>query len=146
MATSKLFIILVSCSLMAVLITLGVLGLGVSKWLHNAGSVMLLVAFTVLIGLPFVQFARGALPTYHPFAVTLPALSLLSLNIFGKLAVGALSGFEYVAVLAGECKDPGRTIARATLIAAPIIAVMFILGTSSVLAFHSPERVDLIGP
>src|SRR5436309_1796202 len=81
-------------------------GLGVSKWLHNAGSVMLLVAFTVLIGLPFVQFARGALPTYHPFALAMPALSLLSLNIFGKLAVGALSGFEYVAVLAGECRNP----------------------------------------
>jgi amino acid transporter len=32
------------------------------------------------------------------------------------------------------------------LIAAPIIAVMFILGTSSVLAFVSPDHVDLIGP
>src|SRR5688572_30993273 len=32
------------------------------------------------------------------------------------------------------------------MIAAPIIAVMFILGTSSVLAFVSPDDVDLIGP
>ena len=146
MATSKPFIILISCALMAALITLGVLGLGVSKWLHNAGSVMLLVAFAVLIGLPFVQRARGALPSYHPFALAMPALSLLSLNIFGKLAVGALSGFEYVAVLAGECRNPERTIGRATLIAAPIIAVMFILGTSAVLAFSTPAQVDLIAP
>jgi amino acid transporter len=70
----------------------------------------------------------------------------LSLNIFGKLAVGALSGFEYVAVLAGECRNPERTIGRATLIAAPIIAVMFILGTSAVLAFSTPAQVDLIAP
>src|SRR5690348_5629368 len=41
MATSKLFITVVNCTLMAALVTLGVLGLGVSKWLHNAGSVML---------------------------------------------------------------------------------------------------------
>src|SRR5437867_1321270 len=146
MASSKPFITFVNCAVMGGLMALAVVGLGVSKWLHNAGSLALITAFAVLIGLPFVQAARGVLPEYHPFAVTLPALSLLSLNIFGKLAVGALSGFEYVAVLAGECKDPGRTIGRATLIAAPIIAVMFILGTSSVLAFHSPEQVDLIGP
>jgi len=146
MATSKLFITVVNCTLMAALITICILGLGVGKWLHNAGSVMLLLAFAVLIGLPFVQLARGALPSYHPFAVAMPALSLLSLNIFGKLAVGALSGFEYVAVLAGECRNPERTIGKATLIAAPIIAVMFILGTSSVLAFSTPSQVDLIAP
>ena len=51
-----------------------------------------------------------------------------------------------MAVLAGECRDPERTIGRATLIAAPIIAVMFILGTSAVLAFSSPAQVDLIAP
>ena len=146
MATSKVFITLISCVLMALLVTLGVLGLGVSKWLHNAGSIMLLIAFTVLIGLPFVRVAHGSLASYHPFALAMPALSLLSLNIFGKLAVGALSGFEYVAVLAGECRNPERTIGRATIIAAPIIAVMFILGTSAVLAFSAPAQVDLIAP
>ena len=146
MAASKPFITLVNGLVISMLVTLAVLGLGVSKWLHNAGSVMLLAAFAVLIALPFVHLARGTLPAYHPFAVAMPAVSLLSLNIFGKLAVGALSGFEYVAVLAGECRDPERTIGRATWIAAPIIAVMFILGTSAVLAFTPPERVDLIGP
>lgn len=146
MAKNKLFITAVSCALMGALIAISILGLGVSKWLHNAGSVLLLFAFAVLIALPFVQRARGVLPSYAPFAMTMPTLTLLSLNIFGKLAVGALSGFEYVAVLAGECRNPERTIGRATLIAAPIIAVMFILGTSSVLAFSTPSQVDLIAP
>jgi amino acid transporter len=146
MASSKPFITAVNCGIMGGLIALAVIGLGVSKWLHNVGSIALITAFAVLIALPFVQSARGVLPAYHPFAVTMPAFTLLTLNIFGKLAVGALSGFEYVAVLAGECKDPERTIGRATLIAAPIIAVMFILGTSAVLAFSTPQQVDLIGP
>ena len=146
MASSKPFITFVNCAVLGALMALAVLGLGVSKWLHNAGSIMLLAAFAVLIALPFVQLTRGRLESYHPFAVAMPALSLLSLNIFGKLALGALSGFEYVAVLAGECRDPQRTIGRATMIAAPVIAVMFILGTSSVLAFNGPEQVDLIGP
>jgi amino acid transporter len=39
-----------------------------------------------------------------------------------------------------------RTINRSVIIAAPIIAVMFILGTSSVLALVHPDNIDLIGP
>jgi amino acid transporter len=132
--------------LLAALMVLAVRGLGVSKWLHNAGSIGLLLAFAVLIVLPLVHMARGTLPPFHPYAVAMPALSLFSLNVFGKLAVGALSGFEYVAVLAGETKDAGRAIGKATMIAAPIIAVMFILGTSSVLAFTPIDKINLIGP
>jgi amino acid transporter len=105
-----------------------------------------MLAFLTLIALPFVHMARGTLPDYHPFAVAMPAFTLFSLNIFGKMAVGALSGFEYVAVLAGETKDAARTIARSTIIAAPIIATMFILGTSAVLAFVPVDQINLIGP
>ena len=67
-------------------------------------------------------------------------------NIFSKLAVGALSGFEYVAILAGETRAPARDIGRSVIIASPIIALMFILGTSSVLAFVGNNPIDLIGP
>jgi amino acid transporter len=146
LATNKAFIMLLNVGMIAGLMTLAARGLGVSKWLHNTGSVMLMLSFLVLIALPFVHMARGTLPDYHPFAVALPALSLFSLNVFGKMAVGALSGFEYVAVLAGETKDAGRSIGRATLIAAPVISAMFILGTSSVLAFVPVDRINLIGP
>jgi amino acid transporter len=146
MASNKTFIMLVNAFLIAALMSLAAIGLGVSKWLHNAGSVMLMLAFLTLIALPFVHMARGTLPDYHPFAVAMPAFTLFSLNIFGKMAVGALSGFEYVAVLAGETKDAARTIARSTIIAAPIIATMFILGTSAVLAFVPVDQINLIGP
>src|ERR1700726_79930 len=67
-------------------------------------------------------------------------------NIFSKLSVGALSGFEYVAILAGETHAPARNLGPFVLIASPIIALMFILGTSSVLAFIGNDQIDLIGP
>ncbi|HEX3867104.1 MAG TPA: APC family permease, partial [Gemmatimonadaceae bacterium] len=146
LATNKTFIIALNAFVLAGLATLAAIGLGVSKWLHNFGSIMLMIAFAALIALPFVHMARGTLPDYHPFAVAMPALSLFSLNIFGKMAMGALSGFEYVAVLAGETKNPERTIGKATLIAAPIIAAMFILGTNAVLAFVPVDQINLIGP
>jgi amino acid transporter len=86
------------------------------------------------------------LTTYQPFSFTVPAFTAFNLNLYSKLALGALTGFEYIAILAGETRSPARNIGRSVLIAAPIIAVMFILGTGSVLAFVSPEQVDLIGP
>jgi glutamate:GABA antiporter len=62
------------------------------------------------------------------------------------MGFGALGGFEYVAIHAGECRNPARGIARSVAVAAPIIAVMFILGTSSVLALVPIDQIDLIAP
>ncbi len=115
--------------LLGALVVLSILGLSVSKWVHNAGSVLLLAAFATLIALPIVGAARGTVRDYRPLVVAAPALTLMNLNIFSKLAVGALSGFEYAAVLAGESRDARRTIGRSVMIAAPIISFMFILGT-----------------
>jgi amino acid transporter len=146
LAGSKWFILVASFVIIGALIVISTIGLGVGKWVHNAGAVMMIVIFTALLALPILNWSRGSITEYRPFAIAAPALSLFSLNILGKLGFGALGGFEYVAILAGECRDPVRTINRSVIIAAPIIAVMFIMGTSSVLAFVHPENIDLIGP
>src|SRR4029077_12726948 len=84
---------------------------------------------------------------YHPLQLAAPAVPIFyCFNIFSKLAVGALSGFEYVAIFAGETRSPARDIGRAVMIASPIIALLFILGTSSVLTFIGNNQIDLIGP
>jgi amino acid transporter len=90
---------------------------------------------------------RGDLKAYHPLVLAAPTMSIFyCVNIFTKLAVGALSGFEYVAILAGETRSPARDIGRSVIIASPVIALAFILGTSSVLAFIGDTPIDLIGP
>src|SRR5712664_1144796 len=121
-------------------------GLALGKWVQNVGGIFLLVTFATLILLPFITAGRGTLANYHPFSTSFPEFSSYNINVFSKLAVGALSGFEYIAILAGECRAPARNISRSVLISAPIIALMFILGTASVLAFVTPDQVDLIGP
>jgi len=136
----------VSVGLIVGLTVVSILGLRTSKWVHNAGAVLLMLAFALLLVLPAINVARGTLREYHPLAVTAPALTVFNLNIFGKLAVGALSGFEYVAVLAGETRNARRNIGRSVMIAAPIIALMFILGTSAIQALTPPDQVDLVGP
>ena len=147
MRESKWCIAAMSCLLVGGLCATGVRGLGLGKWLHNLGGIVMFAAYGALIVLPFVSVARGELKEYHPLAMAAPTVSLFyCLNITSKLAVGGLSGFEYVAILAGECHAPARNIGRSVLIAAPIIALMFILGTSSVLAFIGDNPIDLIGP
>src|SRR3954471_14964495 len=136
----------VSVGLIVGLTVVSILGLRTSKWVHNIGAILLMLAFVLLLILPAINVARGTLREYHPLAVTAPALTVFNLNIFGKLAVGALSGFEYVAVLAGETRNAGRNIGRSVMIAAPIIALMFILGTSAIQALTPPDQVDLVGP
>lgn len=146
MASSKCFISTLSCVLLGALTLVTVRGLGVGKWVHNAGGIVMLILFVALVGLPIWGYYKGTIPTYQPFAIALPAVSLFSLNILSKLGFGALGGFEYVAILAGECRDPQRTINRSVWIAAPIIALIFILGTSSMLALVPSDQIDLIGP
>ncbi|HKP46993.1 MAG TPA: APC family permease [Pyrinomonadaceae bacterium] len=146
MRGSKWFITFMSCLLVAAITVASLRGLALGKWVHNAGGLMLLATFITLILLPFFSLARGDLHEYHPFAVAMPAMTAFNVNIFSKLALGALTGFEYVAIVAGECRAPARNITRSVIIAAPIIALMFILGTSAVLAYVKPEDVDLIGP
>ena len=144
--SSRIFVGALNGALIAGLILVTISGLSLGKWVHNAGAILLLITYGALIALPFVAHAAGKLPTYHPIELALPAASLFSLNIFSKMALGALSGFEYVAILAGETRSPAKNIGRSVLIAAPIIALMFILGTSSVMAFIGFDDLDLIGP
>ena len=145
-ASNKWVITLASVLVVALLVYISTVGLSLGKWVSNAGGIIMLTMFAALIMLPFVAVARGSLPHYAPLATAIPVVSLFSLNILGKLGFGALGGFEYVAILAGECRSPGRTIGRSVLIAAPAIGIMFILGTSSVLAFIPLDKIDLIAP
>ena len=143
---NRIFVSALNGALIALLILVTIRGLSLGKWVHNVGAILLLVTYCALIALPFFARAAGKLPHYRPVEWAMPAATLFSLNIFSKMALGALSGFEYVAILAGETRAPVRNIGRSVIIAAPIIALMFILGTSSVMAYVQFRDIDLIGP
>lgn len=146
MTTSSWFVALATAVLLSLMVLASIVGLAVGKWVHNAGGVVMLVVFAALLVLPVLSLLTGHLRDYHPLRTELPAPSLFNLNILGKLGFGALGGFEYVAILAGETHAPARAVRRSVLIAAPVIALMFILGTSTVVAFIPAEQIDLVGP
>ncbi|HEY7193502.1 MAG TPA: APC family permease [Gemmatimonadales bacterium] len=146
MTTSAWFVSLASALAIALLATLAFLGLSIGKWVHNAGGMFMIAIFAVLILLPFLGLATGHLQSYHPFRTERPAFSLFNLNVLGKMCVGAFSGFEYMAILAGETHSPASAVRKSVYYAAPIIALFFILGTATVVAYIPKDDIDLIGP
>jgi amino acid transporter len=146
MTTSTWFVALSSAVILSLMIVASTIGLSVGKWVHNTGGIMMVIIFGALFLLPVLGLLTGTLKEYHPFRTSMPSFSLYNLNILGKMGFGALGGFEYVAILAGETKAPARSVGRSVLIAAPIIALMFVLGTSTVVAYIPTKDIDLIGP
>ena len=146
MTTSTWFVMLATAVLLALMVVASTVGLAVGKWVHNAGGIVMLLVFALLLVLPVLSLATGHLRAYHPLRTSVPPFTLYNLNILGKMGFGALGGFEYVAILAGETRSPARAVRRSVLVAAPVIALMFILGTSTVVAFIPTQNIDLVGP
>ena len=144
--SSTWFVALSSAMILTLMAVAATIGLSVGKWVHNTGGVFMLIIFGILIVLPFIGLASGHLKEFHPFRTSMPDVSLLNLNILGKMGFGALGGFEYVAILAGETRAPASAVRKSVLIAAPLIALMFILGTATVVAYVPTNDIDLIGP
>jgi amino acid transporter len=121
-------------------------GLELGKWIFNIGGVAMLIVFAGLMVLPLWALAHHAPIGYTPFSIAAPPFDLHTLALFGQMLFGALCGLEYVAILAGESRDPARSIGQSVVISSPVICAMFILGTASIVALVPHSRIDFIAP
>jgi glutamate:GABA antiporter len=133
-------------ALIVLLTAAEVRGLEIGKWIHNAGGVAIMVAFAALIGLGPWSVMRHVPVHWTPLSFQIPPHDLRTLALFGQMMFGALCGLEYIAILAGESKSPERTITKSVWIASPIICLMFILGTGTVVAFVPRGEINFIAP
>lgn len=147
LASNKSAILALSLVIVCTLMLVAWRGLSFGKWVSNAGgfATVFLFAVVILVAVPH-WFPGNSVTT--PIAFSFPAVSLLNLNLLGKMGFGALSGVDAVAVFAGECrsKDVAGAIRKSVWLAAPVIATMMILGTASVLTFSRPDSIDLLMP
>lgn len=121
-------------------------GLELGKWIHNTGGVAILIVFAALILLPLWAAAHHQPIRYTPFSVAAPPLTMRTLALFGQMLFGALCGLEYIAILAGESRDPERSIGQSVVWSSPVICAMFILGTATIVAVVPQGRIDFIAP
>lgn len=149
-ADSRVVIYVLDIVLFAGIFLLCVPGLRIGRWISNVGA-----AATVLVAglLTVLLFVHPHAPPGHAFvapqprfSASLPLLTLASLNLFSKIAFNGFTALEQVAVFAGETRNAARSILRSAWIAAPLIALMYILMTGSILTYTRADQVDLVNP
>ena len=136
--------------LFLVILLVNLPGFGIGRWVSHFGTLVTVMVTVLLMGLLFFHPHASALHPHvnpqRPFSLAMPVLTLFSVNILTKIAFNALTGLEQVAVFAGETRDAGRTIMLSAWIAAPVIAVIYILMSGAMLAYIPAAKVDLTGP
>ena len=152
MAESKSVINTLNISLLTLILIVCIVGFKFGKWVAHFGTFTMVMVNILLVALLFFHPHTSAAHPHHspqaPFslALGLPMLSLLSVNLFSKMALNGLTGLEQIAVFAGEIKNAASAIWKSAWLAAPIIALIFILGTGSILTYIPADKVDLTGP
>lgn len=151
-AGSNKIIASINIVLFVLILMICVVGFRIGKWVSHFGTTMtILVNLLLVVLLFFHPHASAAHPHHSPqqpfsLALTLPMLTLFSLNLFSKMALNGLTGLEQIAVFAGETKDAARAIFQSAWFAAPLIALIFMLGTGALLTYIPADKIDLTGP
>ncbi|MBK6423206.1 MAG: amino acid permease [Gemmatimonadetes bacterium] len=123
---------------------LNIVGVGTGKWLQNAGAVAAYLPGVLLVGLAaYVLATRGPANDFSLAALVPRAGKLSDLSLWASIAF-AFTGIELCAVMAGEVKDPARTLKRAILVAAPLIAGIYIVGTAAMLILVPAGEINIV--
>jgi amino acid transporter len=130
--SSRTYFVLVSVLGLALGAGVNVLGLRVGKWLNNVGGVTRWLATLVLVGLGIGALATGGSATRITSQSLLPSFGVANVLFWSTIAF-AWTGPEAASFMGGEIRDARRTVPRGLLLAAPMIAAIYVLGTASIL-------------
>lgn len=141
LSASPVYFITVSLFAFALAAALNLIGLDISKWLNNVGAVSRFVVTFALIAMGIIVWqTHGSATTITPETLA-PSIRLKDV-IFWSVIAFAWTGPEAIPFLAGEVRDARRTIPFGLLLAIPGIALIYIIGTASVLVTVAPGHVS----
>ncbi len=125
-------------------VVINIRGVGTGKWLQNIGGVGTYIPGLILIFLGIYGAMTGppanelTPTTLKPDLNNFPALNLLASIAF------AFAGLELASTMADEVEDPRRNLPRSIFISAPLIAVVYIVGTAAVLWWLPGKEVNVV--
>jgi amino acid transporter len=132
---------------LVVAVGLNVLGVGTGRWLQNVGGISIFLPGVLLVGLGLWRIGAG-----HPAnVITLSQLkpdltNLPVLNLWATIAF-AFAGLELSSTMGSEIREPSRTLPRSIYIAAPAVALIYILGTCSMIWLVPSANINVVaGP
>jgi len=141
LAQDRTFLLVVSLGYLLVAVILNIIGLNVGKWLQNAGGVSTYVPLLILASLAGIVWLRQGSVTHFTVSNMLPHWNWDTVNFWSQIAF-AFTGLELVSAMSAEVRDPRRTLPRAVFAAGALIALMYIVGTVSVLVLVPAPEVS----
>lgn len=132
LAGSAPYFIAVSLGGLALALWLNVVGLGVGKWLHNAGGLGTWLPVALLVAMGALALARFGPASEIGAGDLVPKTGLGDMIFWSTIAFG-FAGLETASLMSEEIIDAERTIPRAILAAGAIITSIYLLGTAAVL-------------
>jgi glutamate:GABA antiporter len=141
-AENKVFALATSLSLLALLTVLNIAGLGVGKWINNAGAIGTGIAGAVLIGLGVILSLRFG-PHLKAADFRLPADYRSVLNSFGVICFG-LVGLELASVMGDEIRDPVHDLPPAVAWGGLISGALYLATTLTLLVAISRSEISVL--
>ena len=131
---------LLAATVAVIWIALGsnLIGLKVGKWTENIGALATWSVGLLLAGVAWmVWMRRGSATPLH----ILPKWSWGTINFWAAIAY-ATSGMEAAGMMAGEIREPERTMRRAAWIASGFTAAFYVSATVAFLIVLSPDHIS----
>ncbi len=142
LAQNKTFVMAGSLAILALAIWLNIVGVGVGKWLENAGGIGTYVPLALLVLFGAWYAVRFGSATHFTAASMNLHFNWGTVNYWSQIAF-AFSGLEVICFMSEEVKDPQKTLKRGIFVAAIAIVAVYVLGTMGTLAILHPGSVDL---
>jgi amino acid transporter len=133
-----------SLILLGVALGCNIVGTGTGRWLQNLGGLAQWLPSLVLVGLGLVALTADGSATPMPVASLAPTFSNLDTIIFFSQICFAFAGLELAPLLAGEIREPRRTIPRALLISGFVIGGIYLLNTLALMWALPSEKISII--
>jgi amino acid transporter len=132
---------------LALAVVLNIVGVGTGKWLQNAGgiSVFLPGVLLILLGL-HAALTKDAANTWTFVQLKPDLTNLPELNLWATIAF-AFAGLELSSTMGNEIQNARRNLPRSIYIAAPLVALIYICGTGSMLWLVPRKEINIVaGP
>lgn len=128
-------------------VVLNVIGVGTGKWLQNIGGISVYLPGVLLISLGlYAALTKAPVNTLTLSQLKPDLTNLPVLNLWATIAF-AFAGLELSSTMGHEIHNPRRTLPRSIYIAAPLVALIYICGTGSMLWLVPRQDINIVaGP